>query len=285
MTILFQDGHIDIWNVYKLENYDYNIYSKKPNIAKIIIDFEREDYNYDFTREILLDYSRMYGTIFRKYNSRTGRFADIGRADRRNGKSFETKSQRGNNYQENQGNKSRITEQFQLREPVYSDNFKNWFGDWQNDSENASKVVNEIGTRVVEVNNKLVLSGGTYEEPQVHSVLVINAENESKADIYKEVVLNEYDRYKQGKQRFIDCCKVFENAFGKTNIRNYESADFSYHKGRKGSGERAVLPNSFKSYGYTKQFQERGRNNAETERGVSDSVNKSDTQFQMREHI
>ena len=29
---------------------------------------------------------------------------------------------------------------------VYTDNFKNWFGDWQNDPENASKVVNEDGT-------------------------------------------------------------------------------------------------------------------------------------------
>ena len=29
---------------------------------------------------------------------------------------------------------------------IKSDNFKNWFGDWENDPSKASKVVNEDGT-------------------------------------------------------------------------------------------------------------------------------------------
>lgn len=34
---------------------------------------------------------------------------------------------------------------YQLAEPIKSENFKKWFGDWENDPKNASKVVNEKG--------------------------------------------------------------------------------------------------------------------------------------------
>ena len=29
--------------------------------------------------------------------------------------------------------------------PIYSDNFKRWFGDWENDPQNSSKVVDSNG--------------------------------------------------------------------------------------------------------------------------------------------
>ena len=32
---------------------------------------------------------------------------------------------------------------------IYLDNFKEWFGDWENDSENASKIVDEDGKPLV----------------------------------------------------------------------------------------------------------------------------------------
>jgi hypothetical protein len=60
----------------------------------------------------------LHGTIFRKYNARTGRFVNIGGTNRRNGKSTGTKSGRGNNYQENQGDKSEVTKKFSLCKPV-----------------------------------------------------------------------------------------------------------------------------------------------------------------------
>lgn len=34
-------------------------------------------------------------------------------------------------------------------EIIYSENFKNWFGDWENDPENASKVVDEEGKPLI----------------------------------------------------------------------------------------------------------------------------------------
>lgn len=38
---------------------------------------------------------------------------------------------------------------YQLAEEIKSENFKNWFGDWENDPKNASKVVNEKGEPLV----------------------------------------------------------------------------------------------------------------------------------------
>ncbi len=128
------------------------------------------------------------------------------------------------------------------------------------------------GSRVVEVNNKLVLIGGTFEEPIIHNVLAINADNETEAEIYKELILDDIQEYGHTKQEYIDKIKAYELYSTEETFRNYESADFNYHKGRKDSGARAVLPDSFKSYGYTKQFQDGRGDSSETEQGISDEV-------------
>lgn len=129
------------------------------------------------------------------------------------------------------------------------------------------------GSRIVEVNNKIVLIGGTFDEPIVHSVFVINAYNETEANVYKEIILNEYDEYKQGKYQFINCCELFESVLGNKNVRNYKSTDFKYYKGRKDSGEREILLYPNKHYGYTKQFQDGAGTDTETERGISNEIN------------
>lgn len=47
-------------------------------------------------------------------------------------------------------NKNTITTMmFQESDPIYSDTFKNWFGDWENDSRNASKMVDKNGRPLV----------------------------------------------------------------------------------------------------------------------------------------
>ncbi|MGN1138657.1 MAG: hypothetical protein ACI4RM_04350, partial [Ruminococcus sp.] len=128
------------------------------------------------------------------------------------------------------------------------------------------------GSKIVEVNNKIVLIGGTFEDPIVHNVLVINTDNEIEAEIFKEWFI--YDtKYRKNKTDYIGDCEAYESIVGEGLVRNYNSESFNYYKGRKDSGERAVLPNSFKSYGYTKQFQNRAGADTETERGISNEVN------------
>jgi hypothetical protein len=90
----FQDGHIDIWNVYKLENYDYNIHSKEPNIVKIILDYEEGIYNEKYTSSILRNNSGLYGTIFRRYSTKSGMYVDFPRESNRNRTNAENKTNR-----------------------------------------------------------------------------------------------------------------------------------------------------------------------------------------------
>lgn len=65
-----------------------------------------------------------------------------------------------------------------------------------------------IYSRVVEVNNRLVLISGTFKEPIIHNVLVINANNETDAEIIKEVIYNASSNYRQNRQRYSDFCSV-----------------------------------------------------------------------------
>ncbi len=154
------------------------------------------------------------------------------------------------------------------------------FNEKYNLNKNQNDFVLGDGSRVVEVNNKLVLIGGSFENPIIYDVFVVNSNNETEAEIYKELLLNDAEENRSTKQRYIDICKSYEYYSEKETVRNYESTDFSYHKGQKDSGERAVLPESFQNYGYTKQFKDRGRYNSEAEKGVSN--NQVDKVFQMR---
>lgn len=127
------------------------------------------------------------------------------------------------------------------------------------------------GSRIVEVNNKIVLIGGTFAEPEIYCVLAINAANETEAEIFKGEIINELN---DGEKRFrygIDnLCKLCQSNFGKEIIRACIADDFSYHKGQIDTGERATLPDSFKYYGYTKQFQDGEGNNPKAGRDVSE---------------
>lgn len=136
------------------------------------------------------------------------------------------------------------------------------------------------GSRIVEVNNKIVLIGGTFAEPEIYCVFAINAANETEADIYKEWFYRDSNEFKQSKEEFANNCKCYESSLGETFVRAYVADDFSYYKGHKDYGERAVLPSSFKNYGYTEQFQDgtgsnpkAGRDVSEIKLAVDDTIN------------
>ena len=136
------------------------------------------------------------------------------------------------------------------------------------------------GSRIVEVNNKIVLIGGTFADPEIYCVFAINAANETEADIYKEWFYRDSNEFKQSKEEFANNCKCYESSLGETFVRAYVADDFSYYKGHKDYGERAVLPSSFKNYGYTEQFQDgtgsnpkAGRDVSEIKLAVDDTIN------------
>lgn len=134
------------------------------------------------------------------------------------------------------------------------------------------------GSRIVEVNNKIVLIGGTFAEPEIYCVFAINAANETEATDLKEVVFYEYKNYRRNKEALQSLFQYVQSC--EEDVRTYRAEDFYYTKGQKDYGERAVLPSSFKNYGYTQQFQDgtgsnpkAGRNVSEIKLAVDDTIN------------
>ena len=126
------------------------------------------------------------------------------------------------------------------------------------------------GTRIVEVNNKIVSIGGTYNDPEIYSVLLINAENETYAEYIKGDVFDEIKCRKCNNVGMLEeIFRTVEFVQGKEDARFYNSFDYRYKKGRRDSGERATLPGDFSRYGYNKESNIRGTSDANAKGEVS----------------
>lgn len=103
----FEDGP-QIQEVYKLENYDYNIHEKDLNIVSIISELERLNYGEKFRRQILLYYNEVSKTILKRFNVRTGRWNSVIREkDRRSIRFSESKIERRANDESTKENKEK----------------------------------------------------------------------------------------------------------------------------------------------------------------------------------
>ena len=126
------------------------------------------------------------------------------------------------------------------------------------------------GTRIVEVNNKIVSIGGTYNDPEIYSVLLINAENETYAEYVKEDILgyvNEQRNY--SRRKYEEIWETTPFVYGEENIRHYNAYDYIYKKGGDDTGLRATLPGDFSRYGYNKESNIRGTSDANAKGEVS----------------
>ena len=126
------------------------------------------------------------------------------------------------------------------------------------------------GTRVVEINNKIVSIGGTYNDPEIYSVLLINAENETYAEYVKEEILgyvNEQRNY--SRRKYEEIWETTPFVYGEENIRHYNAYDYIYKKGGDDTGLRATLPGDFSRYGYNKESNIRGTSDANAKGEVS----------------
>lgn len=125
------------------------------------------------------------------------------------------------------------------------------------------------GTRVVEINNKIVSIGGTYNDPEIYSVFEINAYHEYEAERIKDDI--KYVQTGNGRNRysFEELGKLIENYKGKENVRFYSSTDYSYIRGRTEKGARAISTGDFSRYGYNKESNIRGTSDANAKGEVS----------------
>ena len=125
------------------------------------------------------------------------------------------------------------------------------------------------GTRVVEINNKIVSIGGTYNDPEIYSVFEINAYHEYEAERIKDDI--KYGQTGNGRNRysFEELGKLIENYKGKENVRFYSSTDYSYIRGRTEKGARAISTGDFSRYGYNKESNIRGTSDENAKGEVS----------------
>ena len=82
------------------------------------------------------------------------------------------------------------------------------------------------GSRLVEINNKLVILGGTYKNPEIYNVLVINANQETDAEFIKEDFYFEFNRCKKFREVVANICKSIEIMQGEELVKFYDSIDY-----------------------------------------------------------
>lgn len=105
------------------------------------------------------------------------------------------------------------------------------------------------GAYLLDVNNKIVIIGGTFNNPVIHYVMVINADNATFAQEIKEVIFK-YEHLKSLRAREASSSiSIYETYFGKKTVRGYDSKDFGYNA--QAAELYARLPDGFRSYGYT----------------------------------
>ena len=118
--------------------------------------------------------------------------------------------------------------------------------------------------RYADLNNKLVVLSGSYDNPQIHSVFIINAKSKTYAEIIKDEIKNEGEYYGNSREQFECFGRDYQSITGIQFVGFYSSYDFQYLKGRKDTGQRAIYNPQADYYGYTKQFQDRTGNHTET---------------------
>lgn len=105
----FEDGP-QIQEVYKLENYDYNMHGDNLNISKYLIDiyYGKSGINNELRRKILYNYLQVSGTILRRFNVRTGRWNLVNSGEnRRSIRTSKSKFERRTNDESTKGNKEK----------------------------------------------------------------------------------------------------------------------------------------------------------------------------------
>ncbi len=109
---------------------------------------------------------------------------------------------------------------------------------------------------LLDINNKIVIIGGSFQNPVIHYVMVINADNATYAQDIKEVIFNHEQLRNSNRQEASDRLRFYETLLGQEVIRGYDKENFGYHA--ETGFPFASLPRNFKSYGYTAGEQDGG---------------------------
>ena len=296
--------------VYKLKNFDYTIHDNQMDFEELLNELRRSDENDKYAKAILANNTKVFGTVFERYGGHGWVTIDNTResvSDRRNIKeTADGAGTYGNSEREVSGGLSedKISDiRYANDDTVYEEKYKNlenlddeeikvynkrgWaYGLFNREdmkllNEKFSELDKRInsrtdnvladGTRIVEINNKVVLIGGTYKEPEIYSVFEINARHEFDTESIKDDIKYGQIRYGRSRYSFEEFGKYEETCEGKDKVRFYSQTDYLYIRGRTEKGLRAVSKGDFSRYGYLEESNN-GRRSGENAQGEVSSV-------------
>ncbi|MBR5782676.1 MAG: hypothetical protein IKY33_00450, partial [Clostridia bacterium] len=110
---------------------------------------------------------------------------------------------------------------------------------------------------LLDINNKIVIIGGTFNNPVIRFVMVINTDNATYAQEIKEVIFTHEHLKSLTAREASSGISIYETYFGQEVVRGYNSQDFGYNA--QSAHIFASLPKGFASYGYTEKQQDGSR--------------------------
>ena len=120
------------------------------------------------------------------------------------------------------------------------------------------------GSMVTDINNKMLLIGGTRNSPVIHAVLLINASAEEYAEMIKDDIYDDTKEFGIHARQCTNYLSNCENWYGNGTVKFYGSEDYYHIKGRE--QERAKTPDGFEDFGYVKDYEIGRRLREEAER-------------------
>lgn len=109
------------------------------------------------------------------------------------------------------------------------------------------------GTMVTDVNNKMLLIGGTRNSPIIHAVLYMNADRDGAVERIREAVYYDTEEIGINARQFTDHLAYVEDWEGKEFVRLYRAEDYFHINGR--PQERAISPDGFEDFGYVRDYE------------------------------
>ena len=107
------------------------------------------------------------------------------------------------------------------------------------------------GTKVLEINNKVLFVSGTFSNPVIEFVVAFNAENATELEILQDICLERLDYGNYTTARLASWFSIREAYYGKEYLVYYGRKDFvAASEQHKKEIQRATLPNGFASFGY-----------------------------------
>ena len=135
------------------------------------------------------------------------------------------------------------------------------------------------GSMVTDINNKMLLIGGTRNSPEIYGVLYIDSDSENYANYIKRGVYDDAKEFGINSRQFTNYLAGCAEGEGTQSVIFYDSTDYYHIRGRE--QERATAPDLFDDFGYVKDYEIGRRLREEAERTGNVKLQSRDEDFDL----